>query len=165
MRGVLRTRQEGLRHGYTPFSWPPGLCFVCPYNIAPHLMFGGASRLAATQSQWNPTKTARKPYENCWRNAKTVKTGYLKKRKNTLFFENTVFTVFAFLQQFSFGFRAVFVGFRQCGCDLFLFRYPKICPPRCVRAFACFLANRRRLCRGNGQPSLSCVVTWVVPVA
>ena len=58
------------------------------------------------------------------------------------FFENTVFTVFAFLQQFSFGFRAVFVGFRQCGCDLFLFRYPKICPPRCVRAFAFFFFSK-----------------------
>ena len=72
---------------------------------------GGTSRLAAAQSQWNPTNTARTPYENRWRNAKTVKTCYLKKRKNLSFFENTVFTVFACLQQSSCGFRMVFVRF------------------------------------------------------
>ena len=115
------------------------------------------------ESDEHRTNTVRRPLEKRENRENLL---LEEKEEHFLFFENMVFTVFAFLQQFPFGFRAVFVGVRQCGCDLFLFRYPKICPPRCVRAFAFFfLANRRRLCRGNGQPSLSCVVTWVVPVA
>ena len=117
------------------------------------------------ESDEHRTNTVRKPLEKRENRENRL---FEEKEEHSFFFENTVFTVFACLQQSSCGFRMVFVRFSSAFVNAvatsFCFatlRYAL--HAACARLL--FLANRRRLCRGNGQPSLSCVVTWVVPVA